>query len=371
VTKPVSRSGYIGPPRKDRDGRTGRRIRWFDSTGKRASEVVYGDAQAAQRRLDLRLREAEEERVGLRIRPAAAQPVLEAVALRADAEALPLTQRPRQRARTLTIIDQHWAALTSVPVDRITTADVRAGVARMRAAGRTAASCNRAVSALSVVLQAALEWKMIPANPCRGVRLTEGRKAPRYLSLEEAPRVLAAADGRWRVYFGLALYGGLRLSEASALRWRDIDLVSRRITVRRSRDGADPKSGHHRVLPLHPELAELLGAPGPADHLVVPGSPRRGRREIDPTRDQVVAPRKALLRALRAAGVERHLSYHDLRHTFATLLVVRGADVRTVQELMGHSTLVMTMRYVHAAGDLDEAVRRLDFKGASGELPDS
>ena len=363
----VSRTGSMGRPRQRGDGTWCRPIRWYDSEGIRRSETVTlngpNDALTSQRRLDLRLREAEAERVGLRQRRKVSAPTVSELAVRAEREFMPLRQKPPQRISTMTILALRWEpAFGDRPIDEVTPADVRGVLAKMRDQGRAPATCNRALAALSVVMEAAKGWEYIHHNPCRGQRLKEGRKVPRYLTRAEVPRFLAAASDKWRGFFATAVYTGMRLSELTGLRWRDVNLDRGVFVVRSSRSEGETKSGHQRGIPIHSELRQHLPERGPPDHLVFIGGKRRLARHSDPVNDRITAPTKALKTTLLAAGVERHLSMHDLRHTFATLAVEAGVDLRTLQELLGHSTLAMTSRYLHASADKADALGRMTFE---------
>lgn len=358
----VSRTGSLTGPHERESGQKAFRIRWFDHDGRRRSEYVTGDRRTAERRLARRLQEAEEVRVGVRSPTAVGAPTLEEVTLRAEREVLPLRQRERQRLRTLVLMQQWWGPLLQLPVDQVTPPTIRAILATKRTAGRSAATCNRAVAALSVVLEAAREWGHCKTNAARGIRLREGRKAPRVLAAAEARALLTAAlvDGKsqaqWPALMALCIYAGLRRSEATSLRWGDIDLSQGRIIVR------DTKSGHDRVVPLHTELrAWLPGTAGDPDHLVLQGRRRRGSAVADPESDELVGVQKALTRALSAAGLP-HRSIHDLRHTFASLAVQAGVDLRTLQDALGHSTLAMTARYVHSLGVAGAGLDKLTLR---------
>lgn len=362
----VSRTGTVGAAYQRSDGTWGRKLRWYDSEGVRRSETVTvsgpRDELTARRRLDLRLREAEQERVGLRERRKVSGPTLSELAVRAERELMPLRQKLHQRISTMRILAQRWEPpFGARPVEEISPADVRGVLAMMRAEGRAAATCNRALAALSVVMEAAKGWGFIQHNPCRGQRLKEGRKVPRYLTRAEVPRFLAACSRKWRPFFATAVYTGMRLSELTGLRWRDVDLERAVFIVRSSVDEDSTKSGHQRVIPIHPELINQLPEAEAPDHLVFKGGRRRGARQPDPTTDRIVSPTKALQNALTAAGIERHIGMHDLRHTFATLAVEAGIDLRTLQALLGHSTLAMTSRYLHASADKATALARLSF----------
>jgi site-specific recombinase XerD len=138
----------------------------------------------------------------------------------------------------------------------------------------------------------------------------------------------------------------LRLSEQYGLSWENVDLERRVLTVPRS------KNGHTRQVPLN------RCALGALEHL---------RQRCDGTGpvmrnlqgDPLAGPRHWFPSALRKARIAG-FSWHCLRHTFASRLVMAGVDLRTVQELMGHRSIQMTCRYTHLAPDYQlAAVERL------------
>lgn len=152
---------------------------------------------------------------------------------------------------------------------------------------------------------------------------------------------------------------GLRFGELLALRWLDVDLEAGRLMVRRAVARGvvgTPKNGRSREVGLSKQpLAALRG------------HPRRGALVFS-AEDGSMLPRGAtkwpLWSSAKAAGLRR-IGWHVLRHTFASHLVMRGAPIKTVQELMGHSTIEMTMRYAHLSPDARrEAVELLDVRDA-------
>jgi integrase len=155
----------------------------------------------------------------------------------------------------------------------------------------------------------------------------------------------------------LGLRTGLRQGELLALRWDDIDLVAGRLTVRRAVARGiigTPKSGKSREVALSDEaIAALRPLPSRfAGELVFPG--KDGRLL---TKGECKHP---LWRACRKAGLRR-IGWHCLRHTFASHLVMRGAPIKAVQELLGHATMEMSLRYSHLSPDIRrDAVRLLD-----------
>ncbi|MFC1491143.1 site-specific integrase [Nitrospinota bacterium] len=125
----------------------------------------------------------------------------------------------------------------------------------------------------------------------------------------------------------------MRRGELFNLQWRDIDFRKRLVRV------ADSKNGESREIPMNRTLEDTLKRiPWRLDLVFVfPGRTGRGLTNV----------RKRFMRALETAQIE-DFRFHDLRHTFASRLVIRGVDLTTVKELMGHKSIEMTLRYAHS-----------------------
>jgi site-specific recombinase XerD len=160
-------------------------------------------------------------------------------------------------------------------------------------------------------------------------------------------RVAARLLQRDRRIVLLMLYAGLRRAEVADLDWRDVDLGDGSLVVRGGKGGKD------RALPLHSRLAaELERTPKQERRGAVVRSVRGGEKLSHKTIGQLFE------RRLRAEGL--HMSAHQLRHTFATRLLAVGADLRTIQDMMGHESLETTARYLQSDLTLKQAaVRRL------------
>jgi integrase len=153
----------------------------------------------------------------------------------------------------------------------------------------------------------------------------------------------------------VAAYAGLRRGELVALRWRDVDFVGRKLVVRRALSGdtevGSTKSRRAREVLLPDQAACSLDRLSRRDEFTGPDDyvfcSRLGRR-LDPS-----ALRRRYERARDAAALEP-LRFHDLRHTYGSLLVAGGIDLVSVKAAMGHSRITTTERYLHArpAGEL-------------------
>ncbi len=171
---------------------------------------------------------------------------------------------------------------------------------------------------------------------------TEPRKLPIVLSFEEVSAVLSAAPGpglKYRAALGIGYGAGLRASEVTNLKVRDIDSDRMLIHVERGKGGKD------RDVMLSPSLLELLrdywrearpqGWLFPGQSRVEPLSPRSLNRAFNSA--------KAM------AGIKKPATLHSLRHSFATHLLEADTDVRVIQVLLGHAKLTTTARYTHVA----------------------
>jgi integrase len=146
----------------------------------------------------------------------------------------------------------------------------------------------------------------------------------------------------------LAVHTGMRKGEILGLEWERIDLSSARITLYRT------KSGKPRGIPINRDVYESLLAvePDPAK--------RTGLLFRKPDARAWGQIRRAFEGALAKAGI-KDFRFHDLRHTAASHLVMRGATLRDVQEILGHADLKMTQRYAHLSpAHLRGAVERLE-----------
>jgi integrase len=231
-------------------------------------------------------------------------------------------------------------------LSEITPLMVDAYVAR-RAALRKPATVNRDLVVLRHMFRKALEWGKALGNPVIHQKpLRAENRRLRYLSREEKDRLLQAADEVLRPIVLVALHTGLRRGELFSLTWHDVDFRLGVIRVLHT------NNNERREIPMSDTLRTTLQQ-----------LPRRLASAYvfsGKTGQVLVDIRKRFHRALKEAGIEGFV-FHDLRHTFASYLVMAGVDLMTVKEFMGHKDLKMTLRYAHLApGYKRAAISRLD-----------
>lgn len=212
------------------------------------------------------------------------------------------------------------------------------------------ATCNRYRSLLSMIYRVAIHNDRLKENPIR--KLAKRRESPgrvRFLETVEERALRSVIRKSFSVHedeFDLALNSGMRRNEQYRLRWDDVNLPLGIINV------VDSKNGQRRSIPANSKAAKALRSllrRKDGSGYVVPGTPANRSRAWDRWFED----------AVKQAKVD-DFHWHDLRHTFASRLIMSGVDLRSVGELLGHRTLVMVMRYSHLApGHLRDAVNRL------------
>lgn len=275
-------------------------------------------------------------------------------------------------------IKYNFNFLFDTPLEEITIEQVDKWKSKAKKAGLKDSSVNRRLTSLKAALNWAVKRNIIEANPLgRLERLSEADSVSkvRYLTPSERTSLLAALDARekeirhgrdshnkWLKDRGLptmpeikegdfadhlkplvllSLSTGIRRGSLFSLEWRDVNFTDKTIMVR----AAASKSGKQYYVPLNKLAFDTLSRwhrqskyTSP-DNLVFP-SPQTGKRMDN--------CKKAWEAVLKKAKIE-DFRWHDMRHDFASQLVMKGVDLNTVRELLGHADLKMTLRYAHLA----------------------
>ena len=223
-------------------------------------------------------------------------------------------------------------------------------------ADKSPATVNRYLATLRHAFRlACVDWGWLNTNPVQHVILTEPRGRVRHLSDDEIKALLASAKESEHPHLYaivlIALTTGARRGEIASLRWKDVDLSTRRAILH------ETKNDERRTLAIVPqvvdELKKLRKVRRIDDDLIF-ANLNNGKRTYSTVESAwQIAIEKAKLDDFR---------FHDLRHTFASHLVMSGVDMMTGKALLGHATLTMTMRYSHLAPDHRmRAIKTLDF----------
>lgn len=321
-------------------------IRYVDENGREHREMV-GTSKALARETYQRRKAAVAER---RFNPEKFR--RRVVLLSAALDDYLERRKDRAGLRNMKRIADRWKdALGTRPLRQVRRRDVE--LYRAKRSGEVSKqTLYHELSLLRAVFRIAMDEGNADEQPVRDLHPPRAHRV-RYLTAEEEVALLGKLEPKWRPLVTVAIHTGMRQGEQFGLRWRQVDLAARVIRLPKS------KSGHPRIVELNETTVDALrglpsriGATGRQDGVFV------GRTGVRVNARNFY--RRVFLPAAREAKLH-DLHWHDLRHTFASRLVQAGADLRTVADLLGHTSLQMVMRYAHLApGARAAAVRLLD-----------
>ena len=194
------------------------------------------------------------------------------------------------------------------------------------------ASINREIACLKKMLSYAVAENWIPSNPLKGYRLfNEKPKKIRVVTLDEFNMVYNNSSEYIKPILNTAYNTGMRRGEILNLKWEHVNLHEGYIRVEES------KNNEQRLIPLNNEMKKTLKSLN---------SEKENEHVFNKNGQAIICFKTAFEGAILRSGVER-FTFHDLRHTFATNLVMNNVDIVTVQELLGHKSILMTKRYSH------------------------
>jgi integrase len=264
--------------------------------------------------------------------------------------------KPSERESKSVIYRCHLRpAFGRMTLDAITSRDIeRYKAHKLSELGYVPKSINNHLAVLRSLLNVAKRWNILNQVP-EYRELKSAEQAARFLSLDEAKRLMDAAEGKWKGMITLCLNTGLRIGELLALQWQDINFKTKVIRVQRNawrNQLGSPKGGKSRDVAVNTAtMVEMLHYPRISQKWVF--SQNSGLMLTH------AMCRRPLHKACRKAGITL-LQWHALRHTFASQLVAGGAPLRVVQRLLGHASYATTERYAHLAPKtVQDAVDRL------------
>jgi len=283
-----------------------------------------------------------------------------------------------------TYILRHVEPLRSIPLSKLTPQVIQSLYRQMQERG-----LGRTIKVLHAILHKAmdqaLKWGMVPRNVLDAVETPKiEKKEFRPLTIEETEKFLdAALEDRLYALYVLAVTCGLRFGELLGLKWEDVDLTERRLTVRNQLQwipgaGPDGKAEPRLIPPKTAKSRRTIRLPDVAvfalkRHKALQTQERLRAgdlwqdwglvftTEIGTPLDKSNVRNRSFYPLLEKARLPR-IRFHDLRHTCATLLLTQGVHPKLVQEQLGHSEISMTLdTYSHIIGPMmDEVARTMD-----------
>lgn len=215
------------------------------------------------------------------------------------------------------------------------------------------ARVNREMAILKSMYSKAVVWGRVLENPVKRIKaFPEENRRERFLSQQEKDALLKAASDWMNPVLVMALNTGMRQGEILGLKWAEVNLDQSVILVKRS------KSGKPRHVPINSKLFDLLKR-----------LPKRGPSVFTDESGNMLyrhgAIRSSFDRLVNKLGLT-DFRFHDLRHTFASELAMKGADIKTIADILGHSSTRMTERYMHLSPNHKRVAVELLVKKAPG-----
>ncbi|MDF4405258.1 site-specific integrase [Vibrio parahaemolyticus] len=260
---------------------------------------------------------------------------------------------PKTAKQSYQSIANTFAFLADKPLEDIKAWDIQQWVTEKRKLGRAPATIEYTFNRLKAALNRAVEWEFIESHNLSSVKIAkEDNTRIRYLSESEEAALLSALATReaqlcedndahqyadfFTPLITLAMHTGMRKGEMLTLRWESVSFENRYLTIL----SENAKSKKKRTIPMNDTVFNMLSqwrVQNLNEEYVFVHEGKRVSFFQYPWQN-----------LLKAAGIE-NFRFHDLRHHFASKLVMAGVDLNVVRELLGHADLKMTLRYAHLA----------------------
>ena len=252
-------------------------------------------------------------------------------------------KKPSTYNRDLSLMRQLNKEFETRAIQEITTWQIEKFKARRKEEVRPA-SVNREIALLKHMYSKAIEWSKVKESPAKKVKLLKGEvKRVRFLMPDQVQTLLSNCADHLRPIVTVAIHTGMRKGEILKPRRDQVNFNQGIISI------LDTKNHERRDIPMNDTVKAVLKGMEGNGHFFC-------SEDGKPFGDV----RRSFETALRKSGIE-DFRFHDLRHTFASNLVMAGEDLNTVRELLGHKDLTMTLRYAHLAPNLKKkAVDVLD-----------
>jgi integrase len=231
-------------------------------------------------------------------------------------------------------------------------------------AGANLATINRELACLKTIFNIAILWGKLDSSPAKQIRrFPVNNLREKILSDEDMRRLIEVAAPRIKPVLIIALSTGMRRNEILGLRWQNVHFDGKYIFIEYS------KSGRTRQIPMSNLIIETLKNIPRVSEFVFYNAEKKRNVSLFAVRD-------AFLRACEKAKI-KGLRFHDLRHCAASAMVRKGIDLVTVSKILGHSSIIMTMRYAHptpenmklAVNSLGEILESPGNQEKSGKIP--
>jgi len=211
---------------------------------------------------------------------------------------------------------------------------------------------------LKAMFNKGAEWNYLRTNPFSKIKLPKRQeKRPAYLTTEDLEKVLVKIEHQAiKDVVQISFYSGLRLGEATFLKWKNISLKHNTLNI--GDDSFTTKSRKSRSIPIHPKVKEIIERLKNENKNQNENFLFRKKGNQPFTRDYIS---KKFKKACKVAGVDESIHYHSLRHSTGSLLAQKGVSLYTIQKILGHSNPSVTQIYAHMQIDtLRDAINQIN-----------
>ena len=242
-------------------------------------------------------------------------------------------RKPEPMRRLTSLMKQVDLEFENKTLQDITAWQIEKYKVKRKEEGKSPATVNRQIALLKHMFTKAIEWGKLKDNPAKKVKpLKREIRRVRYLMLEEVQRLLSNCADHLKPIVEVAVNTGMRKMELLTLKWDQVNLDQGFITLWETKNSERPD------IPMNETVkASLNGIERNGPYIFCDGN---GKSFGNVKRSFETALKKSEIEDFR---------FHDLRHTFASNLIMEGTDITTAKELMGHKTIDMTLRYSHLA----------------------
>lgn len=203
-----------------------------------------------------------------------------------------------------------------------------------------------------------VEWNYLRSNPVSKIKLPKRQETnPTFINVSELEKILSNIDKQFiKDIAEISFYTGMRLGEATSLKWQSVSMINDSITV--GNENFTTKTRRTRPIPMHPRVKEIIerlkkGSKNKKDDYLFR---KNGNQPF--TRDYVS---KKFKKACRDAGIDENVHYNSLRHSTASNLAQKGVSLYTIQKILGHTKFSTTQIYAHLQIDtLRDAINQIN-----------
>ena len=291
------------------------------------------------------------------------------------------------RAVTMHLESRIYPTLGKKKIKSIQPVDIDQTISTLVQRGLAPSTIKQTVGTCRNVFKYGIDrLQIISRNPASSVMLPKAQQVEdTALTQDEAVKVLGALPDEWKPVMAALVYTGLRWGELKGLHWTDIDFDNELIHVRRSWEHVEKrfkstKTNEVRSVPMNATIQALMKSMRDAKS-DFPGEPPNLRYTVPVPDSGLVFHsntngilserfRDVFNAAVSVAGIRRNVRVHDLRHTYASWLVIDGVPLEKIKGLLGHANMATTERYAHyRAKSHDEVKRALDGREIDLGLP--